>query len=312
MSDGRPTIVVIGSINMDLVVRSDHVPFPGETVLGRDFTTVPGGKGANQAVAAARLGGMAIMIGRVGEDDFGRQLVEGLVRSGVDCEHVLATRGHASGIAMIVVEDSGENAITVASGANFQVTPSDVDAAADVIQGARVCLLQLELPVETVARAIEICRRHGVETILDTAPAPAEGLPDTLYRADIISPNESEAALLTGLPASKNPQAVAAALRKRGARTVVLKLGQRGAYVSSDQGDVALPGFSIQPVDTTAAGDAFTAALAVGRAMGWELPESVRFANAAGALACTKHGAQPSMPTDDEARALIDRQLPGG
>ena len=290
-------IVIVGSVNMDLVVRTPCVPAPGQTVLGRDFVTIPGGKGANQAVAVARLGGNAIMVGRVGDDDFGRRLREELRSSGVNDDHVLTTPDVASGIAMIVVEDGGENAITVASGANFAVTPADVDAAEAVIREAKVCLLQLELPVETVLHTIDLCRQHGVETILDTAPAPAPPAPEGLFKADIITPNESEAAALTGLAVDTAPAQIADALQAKGCRTVVLKLGQRGSHVFAPDGDWPAAAFAIEPVDTTAAGDAFTAALAVARAAGQPLADAARFANAAGALACTRLGAQPSMPT---------------
>jgi ribokinase len=308
MSESNGPIVIVGSINMDLVVRAPCVPAPGQTVLGRDFTTIPGGKGANQAVAVARLGGNAVMVGRVGDDDFGSRLRNELRSKGVNDDHVLTTPGVASGIAMIVVEESGENAITVASGANFSMTPADVDAAESVIARARVCLLQLELPVETVLHTIDLCRRHGVETILDTAPAPVPPTPDGLFSADIVTPNESEAAALTGLPVDSDPADVAAALRAKGCRTVVLKLGQRGSHVFTPGGDWAAPGFKIEPVDTTAAGDAFTAALAVARATGQSPADAARFANAAGALACTKLGAQPSMPTGAQVNDLMRKR----
>ncbi len=305
MPESPPRIVIVGSINMDLVVAAPHVPAPGETVLGRDFSTIPGGKGANQAVAAARLGGQVMMIGRVGDDDLGPRLRAGLEHNGVDCTYVSQTAGIASGVAMITVADNGENAITVASGANFKVTPEDIDAAEAALKAARVCVLQLELPVETVARAIELCRRHSVETILDPAPAPAKPLPSSVLQADIVSPNENEAAALTGLPATAPPEQVAAALREKGCRAAVLKLGQRGAYISSTDLEMPAPGFRVQVVDTTAAGDAFTGALAVARAAGQPLAEAVRFANAAGALACTRWGAQPSMPMLNEIKAFL-------
>ena len=245
------------------------------------------------------------MIGRVGDDDFGRRLRKELRSAGVNDDHVLTTPDVASGIAMIVVEDRGENAITVASGANFSVTPADVDRAEAVIRKAKVCLLQLELPVETVLHTIDLCQRHGVETILDTAPAPTPPVPDGLFQADIVTPNESEAAALTGLPIDAEPQAVADALRAKGCRTIVLKLGHRGSHVFAPDGNGSAAGFAIEPVDTTAAGDAFTAALAVARAAGRPPVEAARFANAAGALACTKLGAQPSMPTRDQVCDLM-------
>jgi len=301
-------IVIVGSVNMDLVVRTSCVPAPGQTMLGRGFATIPGGKGANQAVAVTRLGGNAIMVGRVGDDDFGRRLREELRSSGVNDDHVLTTPDVASGIAMIVVEESGENAITVASGANFAVTPADVDAAEAVMRKAKICLLQLELPIETVLHTIDLCRRHEVETILDTAPAPTPPVPEGLFGANIITPNESEAAALTGLPVDAEPQSVADALRAKGCETVVLKLGQRGSHVFTSDGDFSAAGFKIEPVDTTAAGDAFTAALAFARAAGQTPADAARFANAAGALACTRLGAQPSMPTHTQVLELISQQ----
>lgn len=308
MTSNNSSIVIVGSINMDLVARAAHVPAPGETVLGREFATIPGGKGANQAVGVARLGGQAVMIGRVGRDGFGERLLAGLRENGVDTAHVPATPGVASGIAMIVVGDDGENAITVASGANFEVTPADVDAAEDALRAARVCLLQLELPMTTVLHAIERCRRLGVEVILDPAPAPAGPAPDELFTADLVTPNESEAAQLTGLPPDADPAEIVRAMTDRGCRTVVLKRGAEGAHLYSPEGSRAVPGYPVRVVDTTAAGDAFTAALAVARARNWPLDRAVQFANAAGALACTRLGAQPSLPGLAEVTDLMRGQ----
>ena len=305
MNRSAPPIVIVGSINMDLVVRAAHVPAPGETVLGQDFMTIPGGKGANQAVGVARLGGNAYMIGRVGADAFGERLLAGLRENGVDTTRVQTTPDAASGIAMIVVADSGENAITVASGANFKVTPADIDASEDLLRGARVCLLQLELPMETVLHTIALCRRLGVETILDPAPAPAGALPDGLFEATIVTPNESEASLLTGLPAESPPAQIAGVISSRGSKAVVLKRGAQGAAYFASEGSANVAGFSVKAVDTTAAGDAFTAALAVARAQGDGLSNAVRFANAAGALAYTCLGAQPSLPTLAAVKKLL-------
>ncbi|GMV95822.1 MAG: ribokinase [Phycisphaerae bacterium] len=303
-SSRQPRIVIIGSVNMDLVVRASHVPAPGETVLGGAFATIPGGKGANQAVGVARLGAEAVMVGRVGDDAFGRRLLAGLRENGVETSFVRETPETPSGIALIVVGDDGQNAITVAGGANARVSPADVDAARPALGGARVCLLQLELPVETVLHAIELCRRLGVETILDPAPAPV-GAPEALFQVDVLTPNESEAALLTGLSGSAEPRRIAEALVARGAGGVVLKRGADGAYVFAPPTAGEVPGFAVQVVDSTAAGDAFTAALAVARAAGQPLESAVRFANAAGALACTKLGAQPSLPTLADVNALL-------
>lgn len=305
MSKREPVIAVVGSINMDLVVRARHIPAPGETVLGEDFTTIPGGKGANQAVAAARLGASVMMIGRLGDDDFGDRLLQGLKANNVDCRHVLRTASIASGVAMIVVAANGENAITVASGANFHVTPADIDAAESAIRAADVCVLQLELPIDTVVHTIQRCREWNIPTILDPAPAPAGEVPSALYGVDILTPNESEARSLTGLAVDAAPKQIAEALAKRGANRVVLKRGHEGAYAYEEGIGDLIPGFQVETVDTTAAGDAFTAALAVARAEGQSLSEAVRFANAAGGLACTKHGAQPSMPTRDQVARTV-------
>ena len=309
MSD-RPAILVVGSINMDLVVRSPHIPAPGETVLGTGFVTCPGGKGANQAVAAARLGGDVVLLGRLGADDFGAALRRNLVAEGVDCAAVLTTPEAASGVAMIIVDSRGENSIVVASGANFRVTPDDVFGHEALFAKADVVVLQLELPLPTVRAAIDLARRRGCRVILDPAPAPAK-LPDPLFQVDVISPNVHEAEALTGTQVVEGriDKRAAADLIARGAKAAVLKLGSRGAMVLTADGRIAaVRPYAVTVVDTTAAGDAFTAALAVAMAEGTDLVQAARFANAAGALACTKLGAQPSMPTAEEVRMLMADQ----
>ncbi len=300
-------IVVIGSINMDLVLRVAHPPRPGETVLARDLVSIPGGKGANQAVGAARLGARTAIVGRVGEDEFGSRLLAGLNTNHVDTRFVTITEGAASGIAVITVDEKGENAICVSSGANARVTPADIDAAAESIRKAKVCLLQLELPLETVLHALTVCRRAGVETILDPAPAPIDA-PDALFNVDVITPNLTEADILTHKSPrnhERETRAVAAALTARGARYVVLKLGDRGALVCDGDTCEHVPGHKIKPVDTTAAGDAFTAALGFARTRGKNLQDATKLANAAGASACLKFGAQPSLPTFEEVSKLM-------
>jgi len=301
----HPDVVVIGSVNMDLVVRAPRIPSPGETLLATDFQTFAGGKGANQAVAAARLGVPTAMVGRVGDDDFGRNLLAGLQAAGVNREYVAITPGTPSGIALITVATGGENSICVVSGANASVSGSDIAAAEPLFARARVCVLQLEIPLETVQCALHAAKAHGIETILDPAPAPAQ-LPPGLFAVDILTPNETEAAQLLGLPAGPvDPSAAAAALRARGAGSVVLKLGARGCYIDGPDGSAWIAGHDVTVVDTTAAGDAFTAALAVARSGGRTLREAARFANAAGALACTRFGAQPSAPSRAEVETLL-------
>lgn len=299
-------IVVVGSLNMDLVARSPRIPQPGETILGGELQYHPGGKGANQAVAAARLGGQVTMIGRVGRDAFAQPLLDNLAASDVDHTYVLPTPDVATGVALIVVDDNGQNSIVVTSGANNLLTPLDVDAAESVIEDAQVLLLQLETPIETVHRAAEVAHRHGVTVILN--PAPAQKLPDELLRlVDILIPNESETALLTGMPAVKPEDTIAAgqALRVLGIETVIITLGKAGAVLIQEGEPVVVPTFHVNAVDTTAAGDAFVGSLAVALAERLSLREAVRRGNAAGALSTTKPGAQPSLPTRAEVEALI-------
>ncbi len=311
MADG-PVILVVGSINMDLVVRSPRMPAPGETILGDDFKTFPGGKGANQAVAVARLGGNCKMIGAVGQDAFGEQLLANLKNEGVDCDAVRTTADAPTGAAMIVVDSQGENSIVVASGANFLVTPDDhVYTNEAMFDEADVVLLQLELPMPTVRATIELARRHRCKVILDPAPAPRH-IPDELCMVDIISPNVVEAERITGnshAGEERVDKRIASDLIGRGAQVAVLKLGPRGALAVSNDGHFyTVPAYKVDVVDTTAAGDAFMAALAVATARGDGLHHATKFANAAGALACTQLGAQSAMPIADEVKILMDDQ----
>lgn len=299
-------ITVVGSLNMDLVVRSPRIPMPGETLLGRGFVTLPGGKGANQAVAAARLGGAVTMIGRLGEDGFAASLRESLGADGVDHSRVLPTPEEPTGVALITVDDAGRNTIIVASGANWQVTPADVDAAYFAIAEADVLLLQLEVPLESVIRAAQIAFANGVWVILN--PAPARPLPQELLElVDILIPNEPETALLSGLPVENDDQAHAAAahLLESGVSFVILTLGSRGALLTSREVSQLVPAFPVTPVDTTAAGDAFLGGLAVALGEGKPLDEAMRWGNAAGGLATTRFGAQPSLPTRAEVEELL-------
>ncbi len=299
-------ITVVGSLNMDLVVRTPRIPRPGETIIGGDFHTLPGGKGANQAVAAARLGARVSMVGRVGRDTFANPLLDNLTAAGVDHTFVTQDPEAATGVALIEVDDAGQNSIVVASGANMRVSPADVEAAEATIASADVLLLQLESPLETVTRAAQVARAHGVRVILN--PAPARPLPAALLSlVDVLIPNENETALLTGMPVESRDQieAAATALRELGVGTVILTLGDRGALLTQEGETEHFPAFDVTPVDTTAAGDAFVGGFAVALAEGKSLAEAVRWGNGAGALAATRLGAQPSLPTRQALETLL-------
>ena len=309
---------MIGSINMDLVFRTPRIPVAGETILGESPFTVPGGKGANQAVAAAKLAGPdtdVYMIGRVGGDHFGPRLLDGLTQNRVRTEFVTLTEGAPSGCAVILVDRKGENYIVVGPGSNARLTPADIDQAAGIIEGAAALLLQLEIPLPTVRHAIRLARKLGIFTILDPAPVPPDGLPADLFRVDLLTPNQGESELLTGRKRThhvsskkvSDPKWIAGELISRGASNVVLKLGSKGALLFEDDGRIRrFKAHKVCVTDTTAAGDAFSGALAVGRAEGMELGEMVRFANAAGAACCQKFGAQPALPTRDQVERLLE------
>jgi ribokinase len=301
-------VVVFGSINMDLVVRTPRLPTPGETLTGHTFFTAPGGKGANQAVACARLGVPTRMVGRVGDDLFGEQLRASLRSFGVQDDGVLTTPG-PSGVALIAVDDLAENTIVIVPGANGSVSIADIPRLEAVLDGARILLVQLEVPIETVVAAARAAHTRGVTVILD--PAPALPLPDELYAlADIITPNEHEATTLTGIAVHDDQGAIAAAraLIARGARRVALKLGARGALTADAEGEQFWSPFTVTPVDTVAAGDAFNGGLAVALSEGRSFNEAIRWGLAAGALSVTRHGAQPSMPERDEVLTLLAQE----
>jgi len=313
-------IIVIGSANMDLVCRAPRIPRPGQTILGESLMTIPGGKGANQAVAAAKLAGPDIdvyLIARIGDDDFGQRLFNGLAHHGVRTEHVTITECASSGCAMILVDRKGENSIVVAPGANAKLTPADIDRAESLIAGAAAVVLQLEVPLETVRHAIELARRHGVFTLLDPAPVPAHGLPRDLFHVDMLIPNQGEAELLIGRRRTHrvrhkklfDPKLVAGDLLGLGAATVVLKLGSKGAVMVRRDGQIErFRPFRVTVTDTTAAGDAFSGALAVAHAEGKTPSQAVTFAIAAGAACCTQFGAQPALPTRQAVERLLGRQ----
>jgi ribokinase len=294
-------ILVVGSLNMDLVVRAPRFPEPGETLSGEDLALIPGGKGANQAVAAARLGASVAMLGRVGRDVFGQSLVENLALNRVDVSRV-ARDPAATGTAIIVVDAQGQNSIVLSPGANGQLTSGDVTGLPD----ARILLLQFEVPPETVWAAARLARKKGLRVIVN--PAPARVLePDFLKSVDILVPNESELSLLTGRPVTDERSAEAAAreLLAQGAGLVIVTRGEHGVLAVASDFRLSLPAFKVEVVDTTAAGDAFIGGLALALAKDKLLKDVLVYACACGALAVTKFGAQPSLPTQAEVDAFL-------
>ncbi|OHB85230.1 MAG: ribokinase [Planctomycetes bacterium RBG_16_64_12] len=299
----EPRIVVVGSSNTDMVVKAKRIPVPGETVTGGEFVMAAGGKGANQAVAAARLGAQVTFVARLGRDMFGDQAVENYEKEGIVTDFVLRDSENHTGVALIMVDEQGENLIAVASGANHALTPEDVAQAAEQIRSADVVMLQLEIPMGTVEFTAQLAADAGVRVILD--PAPAAPLGDALVRrVTYLTPNESEAQRLTGIQVRDETSARAAAekLLKSGARYVVVTLGAKGALVAGPQKAILIPGYAVEARDSTAAGDAFNGGLAAALAKGLPLDEAVREANLAGALSVTRMGAQPSLPTAEELR----------
>jgi ribokinase len=293
-------IVVVGSLNMDLVVRSPRHPQPGETLLGTEFHTFPGGKGANQAVAAARLGGQVKMIGRVGADAFGDALIQTLSQDGVYTRHIARLQDAPTGVALITVDAAGQNTIVVVPGANGELSPPDLLAAESAFETASVVVMQLEIPLLTVAYAADLARRHGACVVLN--PAPAQPLGTTLKQVDVLIPNQPEAALLTGAASARD---AAKRLRASGVRSVIVTLGEEGVLVVEGETETHLPPHCVSVVDTTAAGDAFVGAFAVALAEGRSTREAAAWGNAAGALAVTRAGAQPSLPSRAELEQFL-------
>ena len=300
-------IIVFGSINMDLVTRTPRLPVAGETLQGYEFFTAAGGKGANQAVAAARLGICTQIVGRVGNDDFGRQLLVGLQASGVRTDGVLVDPSTSSGVAAIAVDDAGENNIIIVAGANGRVNQQDVERLTNLLPGASVLLLQLEIPLPVVLLAAQAARQVGIPVILDPAPATAD-IPAELYPlVDIITPNEIEASQLVGFPVDGQDAASQASveLLKRGVGTVIVKLGDRGVFCATEDDTFFVSAFPVQAIDTVAAGDAFNGGLAVAWAEGRSLREAVVWGAAAGAISATKPGAQPSLPDRETFESFL-------
>jgi len=302
----RPRILVIGSFMMDLVVRAPRAPQEGETIIGTSFGRFPGGKGANQAVAAARLGAAVTMAGKLGDDVFGDQMLSALKQEGVCTEHVRRDPEASTGIGSIVLDDQGKNRIVVVPGANLKYNLEDLAALEPQIADHDVIMLQLEMTLELVTAAAKLGRKYGVPVVLN--PAPAQDLPADLLRAvAYLTPNETEAQLLTGIPVVDVASArrAAAQLLERGPQAVVITLGEKGALLATKEKTVHVPGFAVQPVDTVAAGDAFNGALATKIAQGAALEEAVCFANAVGAITVTRPGAIPALPTAVEVAEFL-------
>lgn len=305
------TLLVFGSINMDLVARTPRLPAPAETITGHAFFTAPGGKGANQAVAAARLNTPTTMIGRVGDDAFGVELHQNLAGMGIDTSGILVDPDTSSGVAVIAVDDQAQNNIIIIPGANGRIDQTDLERLQNHLAGAQLLLLQLEIPLSATMAAARLAHQAGLTVILD--PAPAQDLPAELYPLiDIITPNEVEAAQLVGFPIKNKEEAMAAAgiLLERGVDTAIIKMGAAGVVYASKQPETqgSMAAFKVEAVDTVAAGDAFNGGLAAALIERNSLAEAIRWGTAAGALSATKAGAQPSMPTRTEFDTFINSQ----
>ncbi|PZM66284.1 ribokinase [Paenibacillus dendritiformis] len=291
-------IVVIGSFMMDLVVRAEQAPKAGETVMGHAFARFPGGKGANQAVAAARLGGRVTMAGMLGRDEFGREMLAVMQREGINTDHILFSESDPTGIGSIVLEANGENRIVVVPGANLRYSGQELHGIEDLIRSASILVMQLEMDPGMTEEAVALASRYRVPVLLN--PAPARPLSGSLLRqVTYLTPNEAEAELLSGIPATSidGAQAAGRALLHAGVRHVIITMADKGALIVDDGGIAVIEGYPVTPVDSVAAGDSFNGALAVRLARGDSLREAVRFANAVGALTVTRPGAIPSLPT---------------
>jgi len=296
-------IVVVGSLNMDLVARTPRHPQIGETILGREFQTFPGGKGANQAVAAARLGGTVRMVGRVGEDAFGDALLASSSQYGVDTSWILRDPRTPSGVGVVIVDDAGRNSIVVVPGANMGLTAEHVSAAESAFAGAGVLLLQLEIPLPAVERAVELARKHRLHVVLNPAPAQPLGA-DFLAQVDTLIPNENELELLSG---AAGTLVGVERLSACGVGRMIVTLGKDGVLVAEGDQTASIPGHLVEAVDTTAAGDAFVGAYAVALTEGMPALQAAAWSNAAAAISVTRRGAQPSLPTRMELEEFLAR-----
>ncbi|MBP3600938.1 MAG: ribokinase [Alistipes sp.] len=304
-------IVVIGSSNTDMVVKTSHLPAGGETVLGGDFFMNAGGKGANQAVAAARYGNRVVFVAKTGDDLFGRQVRKSMAEDGIVTDYVFVDKEHPSGVALITIDRDAENCIVVAGGANMYLSPADIDTAAEEILKADVVLMQLESPIKTVAYAARMAAKAGIPVILNPAPAPAEALSEALLKdLFLITPNRSEASRISGIEVTDMESAhrAAKAIHEMGPKNVIITLGSDGSLVYDGSMFMRVEALKVEAVDTTAAGDTYNGVLASVIAEGKSLIEAVREANIAGAISVTRMGAQPAAPTREEIAAMKQRK----
>jgi ribokinase len=302
-------VIVIGSANTDMVVKTKNIPSGGETVLGGDFLMAQGGKGANQAVAAARAGASVVFIARLGRDVFGEQAVAAYKRENIDVSFIKRDEKAPSGVALIVTDRSAENSIVVAGGANYRLLPADIKKAEKEIKNAACVVLQQEIPEKTVEYSVNLAYRYKVPVILN--PAPARKIPGTiLKKVFLLNPNETEAGILTGInvTGATSVRKAAAILKAKGVKNVIITLGKSGVYAAGDGFEITVPAFKVKAVDTTAAGDAFTGGFAFAFANRKDFSDCIRFGMATAALAVTKRGAQPSLPTKSEIARFLSRQ----
>jgi len=301
----KPKVVVVGSANTDMVVQVENIPRLGETVLGGKFVNAQGGKGANQAVAAARLGAEVTFVTRLGRDAFGQSSETAYQIEGINTDFIIWDDDAPSGVALIMVNRNGENIIAVAPGANGRLTPADVQAAESVFKTADAVLVQLEIPLVAVQTAVDLGHRHHARVMLN--PAPATYLPDSILRSvDFLTPNENELAILTGAQSSERGNTAREFANLIGVQALIVTVGEKGALVITEGTEHLVPGFPVKAVDSVAAGDAFNGALAVAISRGENLLGAVRYANAVGALSVTRAGAQPSLPTSNEVRKFME------
>jgi ribokinase len=314
LGQNKAKIVVVGSSNMDLVVKSPKIPAVGETILGEDFIMTPGGKGANQAVAAAKFGAEVYFIAKLGDDIFAEQSLNNFKKEGVNTKYVVQTKEAPSGVALITVEDAGNNVIVVAPGANQMLSPEDVKKAESDIASSGALVAQLEIPLETVELAAQLANDSAVPFILDPAPAQKLG-PELLKMVDVLTPNETEARILTGIEVTSNRDSACTAVKKLleyGVKSVILTMGANGFLLGTDDEMEFVPAVKVNAIDATAAGDAFTGSLAVGLAQGKTLANSALFANYVAALSVTKMGAQSSMPTREAVESFMKERTGQG